>query len=359
MSELKDCMVLKAEWLVTRECNLRCEYCQIRNKPEGMSEISTERAIEIVEMFSKLWPGAPMVIYGGEPTTREDLPDILAAGVRFGVKLPVISNSIRVLHDSEYTKRLVDAGLANWSVSLDRLSGVPYYDRSSLIKSKNGLEALRMFRDTYGIRDLVACITITRYNIEHLPRMVEELTAEGIWAIMTPLQVGDETREYGRSSRLHQANQEQADRVGETIEAMAKSGGYLLHNDSEWFAQWGEIFVSNGWKCTGKAALTIDADGKIRYCVDHPLPEDIYAWEMTDPKRRSRYQELIDAGVPCTGCSWDQNVECLRRSRDSNVGVSEGRRRSRHEVPDDKLLKLKPAARKWFVNNPRLERVKV
>lgn len=352
----RDCTVLKVEWFITRLCNLSCGYCVIRDNPRCIPDISTERAIETVRVVSRQWPGAPMVIYGGEPTMRDDLHKILLAGRRYRVKLPVISNSIRVLADKEYAKRLVDYGLENWSVSLDYLPGMKIYDASSKLKSVRGLQALRMFRDHYGIRDLVACITVTRYNIEHLPMMISELTKEGVWAILTPLQIGDYTREYGRSSRMHQATQEQAERVGSDLYRMADSGRYLFHNDAQWFAMWKDIFVGNNWRCTGKSALTIDADGSLRYCVDHPLPEIIYAWELGNKEKRIEYQRLIDAGVPCTGCSWDQNVECLSRSRDKQIGVEEGRRRSRHEVPEESLQRLLPQARKWFFGNPTLAR---
>jgi len=353
--------VLKAEWMVTRKCNLNCSYCNIRRAGslKGRPELDTESLLRTVKMFGKLWPGAPMVVYGGEPTMRDDLPALLRAGRDCGVKLPVISNSIRVTQDRSYATELVDSGLENWSVSFDAVSREHAVDFASFTKSQLGFKALKMFRDDFGIRDLVACITVTRLNIGALPDMLKLLTSQGVHAIFTPLHIGDARYEYGRGDPRFLPTESAIVGVSGTLREMVGSGNFLCSNDPEWFEAWPTHFLKQDWKCNDKGLVTIDADGSLKYCVDIPFrPEDtMFVWELEEEAGRQRFLEIIGKGPDCSGCLWNPAYECIRRARTPSIGIDEGRKRARHTVSEDHCRKLYGGAGRFFVGNPDLKRV--
>lgn len=351
--------ILKAEWLITRNCDLKCSYCKIRDCSTlgGRPELTTYQLVDVLKMFSQLWPGAPMIVYGGEPTTRDDLPMLLSAGKKYGVKLPVISNSVRVMRDAGYRKKLVDAGLENWSVSFDGLTEDAVVDNASLVKSRRGLQSLLVFRDAYGLRDLVTCITVTKFNIRRLPEYLRFLTKQGIHAIFTPLHVGGEQYEYGQGDPDHLPSQEDILSVSGELSEMVSSNEYLCSNDPEWFDSWPGHFLKQDWMCNDKCLLTIDADGSLRYCVDIPFRDEdrMFAWELKKEEGQQKFLRIIKKGPPCNGCLWNPAYECIRRARCSSIGDDEGRRRSRHEVPKGRLRSLYGEAGRWFGENPTLK----
>ena len=356
-SEMK---VVKAEWLITRRCDLRCSYCGIRDRRTLMdSELPLSALEEIIEMFGELWPGAPMVVYGGEPTARPDLPDILSKGRECGVKLPVISNSHRVWRDVKYAAELVGAGLDNWSVSFDSLVRDQCVDDHSHRKSIAGFSSLIMFRDAFGLRDLVACVTVTRRNIEALPSILSTFTELGVHSIFTPLHIGGPAYQYARGNPTDLPTQAQVDRISEVMYNLVSSGRYLCSNDAGWFKVWPAHFLRQDWKCHDKGLVTIDADGSLKYCVDIPFRDEdrMYVWELQTEAGRQKFLDIIQKEPPCHGCLWNPAYESIKRVRDPEIGVGEGRHRARHYVDSDRLSLLHGGAGRYFVGNPDLNRV--
>jgi MoaA/NifB/PqqE/SkfB family radical SAM enzyme len=310
--------------------------------------MTTEQALDCVDLMADNWPGAPMIIYGGEPTIREDLPDIIRYMTSREVKHAVISNSIRIARDEEYLNRLVDAGLSNWSISFDGGSEDLVIGSHAGKKSLYGINALRHLRDEYNIRDLVACITVSRRNIEMLPAIVANLTGEGIWAICTPLQLGGEGYDYAQGSINDLPTQEQLDKYSPVLEQMAESQKFLMHNGPEWFHEWPTSFRKQEWKCHDKSVLTIDADGSLRYCVDIALPTPIYAWDLRDETVFRTYKLLLERDPGCDGCFWDPCFEGTHRALSEDYGIDKGRETFRHEMTEERISKLLPEAQKWF-----------
>lgn len=358
---MEEVPILKVEFLLTRKCSLSCDYCLIRDSSSLQgSEMEFGSIIEMLKIVANNWPGAPVILFGGEPTERDDLPNIIRVADAMKIKTVVISNSRRVLRDKPYRERLIDAGLENWSTSFDSLEATQVVDRSCLMKSQAGFEALKMFRDEYGLRDLVTCVTVTRYNIEALPDIVTKLTGEGIWSIFTPLQIGGPGYEYSRGNEDHLPSLAQIRRIAPWMKRLALSGNYLMHNDPEWFDTWEEEFHTQSWRCNDKALLTVDADGYLRYCVDIPFrPEDrMHVLELTSKIGRQRFAKVVSKGPPCAGCLWDPAYEAIQRARNPDIGVEEGRRRYRHEIPEERRQRLILPAQKWFKGNPYLRPVR-
>jgi len=94
---------------VTNRCNMNCPIC-----------IATIRGMGFdfnppLEYFEKIFsevarrPRPPVILlFGGEPTVRNDLLDIIRVAQKYGLKPHVVTNGIR-LADEEYCKMLCDA----------------------------------------------------------------------------------------------------------------------------------------------------------------------------------------------------------------------------------------------------------
>lgn len=104
----KTCCVLLN---VTDNCNLNCEFC-LANQCNGKEDITFEEVRKsLLKIIDK---GKTLVqLSGGEPTTRNDLPEIIRVAKQAGAKyVQLNSNGIRLSEDKEFVKKLADAGLS-------------------------------------------------------------------------------------------------------------------------------------------------------------------------------------------------------------------------------------------------------
>lgn len=105
---------------VTRRCNLHCRVCFAGSKPDGAVDPSLEEIRRWYQKAGSMAPGSNIQLSGGEPTVREDLPEIVAAGRAAGFGfIQLNTNGIRLADDRDYLKALKDAGLASVFLQFD------------------------------------------------------------------------------------------------------------------------------------------------------------------------------------------------------------------------------------------------
>ncbi|MFQ5554975.1 MAG: radical SAM protein [Acidimicrobiia bacterium] len=108
-------------WNMTRRCNLRCGHCYLdartRSTPEG--EMTTAEGRDLIDQLAELCPGAMLVLSGGEPLLRADLPELVSHAAGRGL-LPVLGTNGALLTDDR-AARLVQSGLSGVGLSLDSL----------------------------------------------------------------------------------------------------------------------------------------------------------------------------------------------------------------------------------------------
>ena len=101
---------------LTYRCNNNCAHCynaRARNFPE----LSTRDWFEILDHLWEL--RIPHIVFtGGEPTLREDLPDLIQHAEKNGQITGLNTNGIR-LADMDFVKKLVDAGLDHVQITLE------------------------------------------------------------------------------------------------------------------------------------------------------------------------------------------------------------------------------------------------
>lgn len=115
---------------VTNRCNLRCPICFANSAAAGyVYEPTFEQIVEMIHNLraNKPVPAPGLQLSGGEPTLRDDLPDIVRAAKEAGFPhVEVNTNGIRIAEDFDFVKRLVEAGVGTLYLQFDGVTPEPY-----------------------------------------------------------------------------------------------------------------------------------------------------------------------------------------------------------------------------------------
>jgi uncharacterized radical SAM superfamily Fe-S cluster-containing enzyme len=103
---------------VTRLCNLGCPFCFAQSGGEAMEPAVDQLSASFKQLVEN---GRTFVqLSGGEPTVRNNLPEIVAAAKAAGCEnIQLNTNGIRLGEDRAYTKILAEAGLSNVFMQFD------------------------------------------------------------------------------------------------------------------------------------------------------------------------------------------------------------------------------------------------
>lgn len=94
---------------VTNRCNMNCPICIATIRGMGFDfNPPLEYFEKIFAHLGKMNPRPMVELFGGEPTVRKDLFEILAIGRRHGLKPRVVTNGL-ALADEEYAKKFCEA----------------------------------------------------------------------------------------------------------------------------------------------------------------------------------------------------------------------------------------------------------
>ena len=178
-------------WLLTRKCNLHCEYCRIVKNYKGQpdiypqmkhyieNEMSTETVIEGLRRLKLHNPDAFHIVYGGEPLLRPDLYEIINYCNENKIHYTIISNNTEKVQPlmKELFKKV--EYVEGFTASIDPIIfDQNKYTTDMFKKSLAGLTKLKEYKDK--IKDVVAEITVTNENLDYLYPLVKVLTDNGI-----------------------------------------------------------------------------------------------------------------------------------------------------------------------------------
>lgn len=160
---------------LTYRCNNDCGHCY--NERGESKELTTDQWKGVLD---KLWDrGIPHVVFtGGEPTLREDLPDLIGHAERSG-QITGLNTNGRRLGDVNYLNGLLDSGLDHIQITLgshidsthDEITGKKGSYKQTLAGIKNVLNS-----DIY----LVTNTTIMESNRKEVTDTIEFLRELGV-----------------------------------------------------------------------------------------------------------------------------------------------------------------------------------
>ena len=163
-------------WNMTRRCNLKCVHCYAHAKDiEFQNEMTTEQGKELIDDLAEF--GAPVILFsGGEPTIRNDLPELADYARSKGMRAVISTNG--TLIDEKMAKVLKEIGLSYVGISLDGVRetndmfrGMPGAFDAAL----SGLRNCQREGIKVGLR-----FTINKKNVADIPAIFDLIEEEKI-----------------------------------------------------------------------------------------------------------------------------------------------------------------------------------
>lgn len=161
---------------VTHSCNLSCPVCFSTSKAEaggGESLESLDRIFRTVIRYEGAKPPPTLQLSGGEPTLRDDLPEIAALAAERGLMhLMVNTNGLRLARERDYLRRLKESGADMLYLQFDGVTGDVYRKvrGADLLEAK--LKALRNCAEV-GVGVVLVPTVIRGVNLHQVGEIIE------------------------------------------------------------------------------------------------------------------------------------------------------------------------------------------
>lgn len=157
---------------ITSACNLNCPVCFADSGSGDDNEQSLAELENILKQIMVKTGGCNLQISGGEPTMRDDLPEIVSLAVKCGFQfIQLNTNGIKLAKDSMCCKELAEAGLSSVFLQFDGLDDAIY-------KELRGRELLATkLRAIENISD-------ANIGIVLVPTLKPDLNLDHVWDIV-------------------------------------------------------------------------------------------------------------------------------------------------------------------------------
>jgi MoaA/NifB/PqqE/SkfB family radical SAM enzyme len=313
------------QFYVTARCNLTCEQCNIIYANSDVREATLDEIKLIADNFAKMGV-AIVLLTGGEPFARKDLPEIIRAFESRGVHVRMQTNGFA---SEEQIARAVEAGGKDISISLDSLQPVTQ-DKINGAFNKSwhqALKAMALFTKYLPEKDSFASLgcVLQPQNLSDIEDVVRFGTSISWFTSLVPVHVTDNAhprgfRTFDQSLRFSPNEYSSVDAVVERVRAMRKEGFLLF--DSDQYLDDIKRFVRNQpihWRrhnnnvCDSpNLYFALLPNGEFVPCCDHRLSNSYPAYNSDFPRiYRDKFwrAEVEKVTSSCEGCMYGSYPE--------------------------------------------------
>lgn len=313
------------QFYVTARCNLTCQQCNIIYANSDVRECTLAEIERIADNFANL-KVAIVLLTGGEPFARKDLPEIIRAFESRGVHVRMQTNGFAT---EDQIARAIEAGGHDISISLDSLRP----DRQDHINGgfnkswHQALKSISLFTKHLPLENSFASLgcVLQPDNVGDIEDVVRFGTAISWFTSLVPIHVSDYAhprgfRTFDQSLRFRSQEIPAVDTVVERVREMRKEG-FLLY-DSDQYLDDIKLFVrskpitwrdKNDGVCDSPSLyFAVLPNGEFAPCCDHRMGNGVTVFSedffqiYRDRQWRSEVFQVVRA---CEGCMYGSYPE--------------------------------------------------
>lgn len=314
------------QFYITARCNLTCNQCNIIYANSDVRECSIDAIKRIADNFAQM-KVAMVLLTGGEPFAREDLPEIVYAFESRGVHVRMQTNG---LASDENIQRVVEKGGRDISISLDSLwPGNQDAINGGFQKSwHEALRAMASFMRYLPATNSFASLgcVLQRDNVSDVEDVIRFGTEVGWFTSLVPIHITTHDkpmsfRTFDQTKRWQAADIQIVEQLVERVRAMRREGFWIY--DSDQYLDDVLRFVRDQpttWRSKNDGVcdspnlyFAVLPNGAFAPCCDHRLRgEPVFAYGETFPRvyrDRQFRARVADVVRPCSGCMYGSYPE--------------------------------------------------
>ncbi len=315
---------LYVQYYVTARCNLRCEQCNVIYANADRRELNTEESFKVIDNLAELGTSV-VLLTGGEPFIRRDLPKLAGRLIASGVHPRIQTNGLatydRLIECAEY-------GVRDISISLDSLVPSMQDKLNGGFESswRTAIETVSNVGKTLGENTFAAfgCV-FSPTNFREVPSVIRFATEIGWWVSLVPAHVTEihNPRSFSTFNKdmifpaeIHSAAEDILDEV-----IKMKHSGYNVY-DSDQFLLDMKNFVTgrpttwrnrnNGVCDAGELYMAVLPDGTLAPCCDWRLEQNVDVADsnfVSAFRSREFSSEIKTIASRCNGCLYGSYPE--------------------------------------------------
>ena len=308
------------QFYITARCNLTCKQCNIIYANSDVREATLDEIKRMADNFAKL--GVAMVLLtGGEPFTRQDLPGIIREFESRGIHVRMQTNGLAT---DERIHEVVEAGGRDISISLDSLWPGNQDDiNGGFTKSwHDALHAMASFTKYLPKEKSFASLgcVIQRDNVGDVEDVIRFGTEISWFSSIVPIHVTSfdkpmNFRTFDQTKRWKKDELPYVNRLIERVRAM-KQEGYLLYDSDQYLDDIKRFAAEQAttWRqhnnniCDSpNLYFAVLPNGNFAPCCDHRLGTNIptYGDNFAAVYRSTVFRdEVLKVTKPCSGCMY-------------------------------------------------------
>lgn len=313
------------QFYITARCNLTCEQCNIIYANSDVRECSLDEIERIADNFAEMGV-AIVLLTGGEPFARKDLPEIIYAFESRGIHVRMQTNGFAT---EEQIAKAVESGGRDISISLDSLNPEKQDNingdfSKSWHKALNTMALFTKYLPKKNSFASLGCVFQPK-NMQDIEQVVEFGTAASWHTSLVPVHVTDYAnprgfRTFDQSLKFKPEQYESAEYVIEKIRKM-RNEGYLLYDSDEYLDNI-KLFIkeqSLTWRRRNENIcdspnlyFAILPNGEFSPCCDYRLKNSypIYNKNFLNTYKNKVWREEVKNVVKnCEGCMYGSYPE--------------------------------------------------
>jgi len=320
------------QYYITARCNLACEQCNIIYADGDSQEMNIHQIRATAENFAKI--GVCMVLLiGGEPFVRKDLPEIINAFTENDIHVRMQTNGLAT---KEMLQSCVDAGGHDISISLDSLDGSLQdtinggYNRSW----QRAIKTISMVNEIFPENGTGFFGTVLMpKNMEHIIDVLEFASEIGWGMSLVPAHTSTADRPQGfrtfddlGACRFPKSSYGRLKIILEELKTV-KNQGLNLYDSEEYLDDIYRFIVGEPlqWRkrnhnvCDSPSLyFAVEPNGNIKPCCDFKLNKSFPVHDSQFPewyRSKQIHQEVYRYTRNCSGCMYGSYPEMTITAR--------------------------------------------
>jgi len=313
------------QFYITARCNLTCNQCNIIYSNSDVRECNIDEIKKMADNFVEL--GVVMVLLtGGEPFARKDLPEIIYAFESRGIHVRMQTNGFA---SDEQIISAIESGGRDISISLDTLNRTKQdYINGGFIKSwDQALRAISTYTKYLPIKNSFASLgcVLQPNNIGDIEDVIKFGTQISWFTSLVPIHTTKHSkprgfRTFDTSLDFEKKQFENVDFLIERVRKMKKEG-YLLY-DSDQYLDDIKRFIrkepitwrkKNSGICDSpNLYFAVLPNGQFAPCCDFRIKEDIFTFSenfVQVYKSKVFKKDVQEITSSCEGCMYGSYPE--------------------------------------------------